>query len=68
MSNNHIRTQNKMSKALQLIAEHYKEPTQKLIIHLQKKHKYSLRDLEPIMGISRTAIRDNWLRPMEEKK
>lgn len=67
MPSNYNKSNNKMSKGLKLIAEFYKEPTQKLIKLLIEKHGYSYEKLEPILGVSRQAIRDNWMRPVIEE-
>ena len=63
---------NKFNSGLKQIVEFYKEPAQKLILHLMtsspKKDKYSLDDISQIIGISRDAVRQNWLRPIKESE
>lgn len=55
---------NKFNSGLRLIVEFYKEPAQKLIKELVEKNNYNLDQIAEIIGISRDAVRDNWLKPI----
>lgn len=58
---------NKFNNGLQAIVEFYKEPAQKLMLHLLAKG-YTTEKISKIVGISRQAVETNWLKPIEENK
>lgn len=55
----------KYNQGMRLITEHYKEPAQKLIKLLLEKHDYTLDEVSKLLGISRAAVQQNWLKPIK---
>lgn len=51
--------------AYSTIINFYKKPTYKLIKHLQAEHNYSLEKIGKVIGISKQAIQQQYLKKLE---
>lgn len=66
MSKRRPNRNDELKRILADLFHYYKEPTTKLVLHLQYHHKYSLDDIASIIGVSKQHLSQSYLKKSEE--